>query len=75
MLDEFRNSYYNINDRQPFDEEILENMEVNIPNKILLSLMEQRKQNMANESHDDDGEYNEENAFRKPKKSKTMNDI
>ena len=74
MLDEFCNSYYNINDRQPFDEEILENMEVNIPNKILLSLMEQRKQNMANESHDD-GEYNEENAFRKPKKSKTMNDI
>ena len=31
MLDEFYDSYYNINDRQPFDEEILENMEVNIP--------------------------------------------
>lgn len=72
MLDEFCNSYYNINDRQPFDDEIIENMDANIPKKILLSLIEQRKQNMLDEENMGNMEGND---FRKPRKAKTMNNI
>jgi hypothetical protein len=75
MLDDFCNSYYNINERQPFDDEILENMETNIPSKILLSLMEQRKESLTEVEDEDDSTYNDESMFRKPRKSKTMNNM
>lgn len=75
MLDDFCNSYYNINERQPFDDEILENMETNIPKNILLSLMEQRKESMSEVEDEEDSTFNDESMFRKPRKSKTMNNM
>jgi hypothetical protein len=75
MLDDFCNSYYNINERQPFDDEILENMETNIPKNILLSLMEQRTENITESTDEEEFTYNDESVLRKPRKSKTMKNI
>ena len=72
MLNDFCNSYYNINERQPFDDEIIENMKTHIPDTILHSLMEQRKQNIIDEEL---GLGSSDDTFRKPRKAKTMNDI
>lgn len=69
LLDEFCRGYYNINEREPFDDEILENMERSIPKQILLSLIEQRTENVM-----EDSTYANDNAFHRPRKSKTMND-
>ena len=74
MMNDFCNSYYNINERQPFDDEIIENMKTHIPDTILHSLMEQRKQNIIDEELGL-GLGSSDDTFRKPWKAKTMNDI
>ena len=71
LIDEFCTSYYNINERQPFQDEIIENMKNNIPDGILMSLLEERAKYVKEEEQTS---YQDE-TFRKPHKSKTMNDI
>ena len=49
MVEQFCTSYYNINDRQPFDDEISDYMNNSIPNDILISLISEYKEQTKTE--------------------------